>query len=270
MTDAGARLAQAQVDGHLALDSIYHDLAEQVEAEVLRWETATDGESLLPAVARALILARVDALLDAARLPLTEAVMAARREAIAAAEYGHEALPRDMAADLEARAETWRTMETQRSSVINQLGAILVTGVVRKLAVREIARRSQQYFAPWFAPRRNVAGTVVRAGRQGAIASWPGRAGMASQHARLVMLYQTTSAHGQTILRIAQRDNLYVRYYVSRRHRESDSCDQHARRDVGHGAGVYQWGSAPRVPQHLNCRCYWNTTERDTGGPVRP
>lgn len=274
MDSAGARLAQAQVDGHRRIDEVYAALADAVEAEVLRWASgpATDpagGSPRLPLGARAAILVGIGHLLDRARIPLTEAIAAARQEAIVAAETDHEPLPRDVIADFWARHEIYRTLGTDRASVLSQTGAILISGIAAKLAAPEIAQRVRQYFSPWFAPRRNVAGAVVRAGRQGAISHWPGRAGMASQHARLVLLYQTSEAHGQTILRIARRDDLYVRFYTSKRHRHADSCDQHARADVGFGPGVYRWGDAPKIPQHVNCRCYINTVERDTGARVQ-
>lgn len=269
MNPTGTRLAQAQVKGHLALDQIYAQLADAVEAEVLRWgvpdQDPADDASRLPVAARSAILVAVGRLIDGQRLRLTDAVLAARQHAIVAAQHGHAPLPPDAIATVLARHEVYRTLGTDRASVIGQTSAILLAGIARDLTAREIARRVRQYFSPWFAPRRNAQGQVVRGGRQGAIASWPGRAGMASQHPRLVLLYQTTSAHGTTVQRIAARDRLNVRWNVSYQHQETDVCDGHAKRDVGLGPGVYPWDDAPTVPQHVNCRCYYSTVEPNEG-----
>lgn len=265
MNPTGTRLAEAQTKGHLRIDAIYQDLADTVEAEVVRRAaTAGDGAPRLPMEARGGILLGIGALLDAARWDLAQAVMHSRDDAVAAAELGHEPL-RQQIDTLQALNETYRTLETDRSSVLRQAGAILTRGIAADLAASVIARQVRQYFSPWFAARRDATGALRRADRQGAITHWPGQAGMASQHVRLVMLYQTGWAHGQVIRHIAERDRLDVRWNLSYQHQETDVCDQHARRDVGLGAGIYPFDDAPPVPQHPRCRCYYSTSEREAG-----
>lgn len=253
MNPTGTRLAQAQVKGHLRIDAIYQDLADAVEAEVARRAvTAGDGAPRLPLAARGAVLVAVGGLLDGARWALAQAITESRQDAIAAAEYEHEPL-RQQIDTLQAWNETYRALETDRASVLGQTGAILARGIAANIAATVIARQVRQYFAPWFAARRDATGTLRRADRQGAIQHWPGQAGMASQHVRLVMLYQTTWAHGRVIRSIAARDRLDVRWNLSYQHQETDICDQHARRDVGLGPGIYPFDDAPPVPQHPRC-----------------
>ena len=256
MNPTGTRLARVQVAGQAGIDRVYADLADAVEAEVWRWSTRdADGGDALPMSARAAILAAVALLLDRTRPALITAVLAARTAARGAALAGQSPLPVDVAEEAAARIEVARTIGGAQPGVLRQLGAVLATGIGAGLAAGEIAKRARQYFAPWFAPRRNVAGQVTRAGRQGAIATWPGRAGYASQHVRLVMLYQSAESHDAAIRGTAERAGAAMRWNLSAAHAGVDVCDGHARLDSGLGPGVYWPRDYPPRP-HPGCRCY--------------
>lgn len=266
MNPTGTRLAQAQVKGHLRIDAVYQDLADAVEAEVARWAaTVAGGAPRSPLAHRSSVLIAIDGLLEAARADLARAVMVSIRDAITAAEVGHDAVQADPMTDVQTRIEVYRSLGTDRQSVLHQTDSMLWTGIATGMAAPDIARRVRQYFSPWFAARRDATGALRRADRQGAIQHWPGQAGMASQHVRLVMLYQTGWAHGRVIRRIAERDRLDVRWNLSYQHQETDGCDEHHRRDVGLGPGIYPFDDAPPVPQHPRCRCYYSTSERQEG-----
>lgn len=266
MNPTGTRLAQAQVKGHLRIDAVYEGLADAVEAEVMRWVAeAGGGAPRSPLTHRSSVLIAIDGLLESARGDLARAVMASIEDAIAAAEVGHDAVQTDPMTDVQTRIEVYRSLGTDRQSVLHQADHMLWTGIATGMAAQEIARRVRQYFSPWFAVRRDATGALRRADRQGAITHWPGQAGMASQHVRLVMLYQTTWAHGRVIRSIAARDRLDVRWNLSYQHQETDVCDGHARRDVGLGPGIYPFDDAPPVPQHPRCRCFLSTQKREAG-----
>ena len=85
---------------------------------------------------------------------------------------------------------------------------------------------------------------------------------MASQHVRLVMLTETTRAHGAAMRRIAERDNLLLKWNLSPQHRDADACSTNASRDSGLGRGIYEWRDFPAIPQHVRCRCYASTAVR--------
>lgn len=274
MNPTGTRLAQAQVKGHLRIDDVYDRLADAVEAEVLRWASPdSDGKQQLTPTGSSLAVLGIGSLIDAAGPEIIAAVLAARQDAIDAAQVGHDPLTTDTLTDqlamLQARADIARGLQNARPGVLAQTTQLLVRGVGVALDAREIARRVGQYFNPWFAPRRNVTGQRTRESRQGAVASWPGQAGMASQHVRLVMLYETTWAHGRVISRIAERDKLDVQWNLSYQHREIDGCDQRHRHDVGLGPGIYPFDEAPPVPSHYGCRCYYSTSQREAGVQVQ-
>lgn len=66
---------------------------------------------------------------------------------------------------------------------------------------------------------------------------------------------EASRAHGLAVIQAAGEAGRLVRWRVSGRHVRADECDAHARRDVGHGGGVYPAGGVPRFPAHPWCRC---------------
>ncbi|MBA3580732.1 MAG: hypothetical protein H0W42_12205 [Gemmatimonadaceae bacterium] len=79
---------------------------------------------------------------------------------------------------------------------------------------------------------------------------------MASQHPRLVALYQTTAAHGRQMAFIAERDGHGLRWRLSRNHPGHVPCVVNDERDMGFGRGIYRTADFPTIPQHPRCRCY--------------
>jgi hypothetical protein len=260
---AGERLAAVQLDGHVAVDKLYAPLAADLEQLVLRHATrGPDGVLRLSLQARAAILRELDMRLNGIRSDLFGVVRETMKAAVSAAQLDVEPLPAGETATLASSGQAWLALATDRPSVMGQTAALLLHGVVGQLPASEVAKRVKQYFSPFFAPRRDAGGAILR-DRQGAVRSWPGRAGMASQHVRLVMLSETTAAHGRTMRRLARRDGDLIRYTLSIRHLERDDCDANAKRDVGFGPGLYLPDSAPAVPAHPRCRCYY-----ENGGKV--
>jgi len=259
----GQRLAAVQYRSHREIDRVYGPMAVAVRDAVLR-HAAPDARGIdrLPPSARAAILTEVGAIVDRARPELQRIVLAARAEAERVAQLGAEPLARDAVAGLIAAGEIWRGLGTDRPSVISQSGALLVRGVAANLPARQIARWLADYFSPWFSTYRAADGTLLHDGRIGAIGRWPGQAGMASQQARLVMLWHTGRAHTETMRRLAIREDQLLRYHVSHKHLESDECDIWERRDVGFGSGLYPPDDFPRVPRHGRCRCWAERADR--------
>lgn len=257
MPTAGERLAAVQLGGHRAVDAIYGPLASELEQLVLRHTTRDpDGVLRLSLQARAAILRDLDTRLNAVRGDLFTVVREAMKAAVLAAQVDVAPLSPIETTMLASSGQSWLALDTDRPSVIGQTAALLLRGVVQQLPAKDIAKQVKQYFSPFFAPRRDASGAVLRE-REGAVRSWPGRAGMASQHPRLVMLSETTAAHGRTMRRLARRDGQLLRYTLSLKHLERDACDANARQDVGFGPGLYLPDDAPSVPAHPRCRCYF-------------
>jgi hypothetical protein len=144
-------------------------------------------------------------------------------------------------------------LAAQREGVIGQ--ALAVTrDLMGTLAPRLIASRAAAYFNPWFSPRRDAAG-VLRRDRPGAVTSWPGQAGMASQYPRLLLVTESTAAHGAESRRLARQERSLVRWVLAGQHVKQDVCDEHAERDIGYGRGVYLVDDLPAFPSHPRCRC---------------
>ena len=261
--NAGQRLAAVQLAGHRAIDVIYAPLSEDVEALVLRHATRdASGVLRLSVGARARMLRDLSLMLMGVRLDLARAVRETLAAAVAVAQVGVEPLPTTETALLAASLRAVQSVGAGQPNVLEQTGALLLRGIAAGLPAMEIAKQVRQYFSPFFAPRRDARGDLARASRQGAVRSWPGRAGMASQHARLVMLSETTAAHFRTQRRLALRDDELLRYHVSHKHRAIDECDRLERQDVGFGTGLYDPADAPALPRHGRCRCWYERAAR--------
>ncbi len=256
----GQRLARVQYDSHLAIDGVYGPLADAVEQAVLHRASPDErGMPRLSDIGRVLALVEIGRLLDLARPALAAVVMEAVRSAATAAyDVGTPPAAVDIVpVTFQAEVPVAASLRNSRSGVLRQTGALLVRGGVLGLAAREVAKTVRDYFSPWFATRRDAQGALTRAQREGAIRSWPGRAGMASERARTVMLTETTAAHARATHRLAEREEMGLQWHLSAGHSDADECDEKQHRSSrGQDRGVYVPSEFPKMPSHPNCRCY--------------
>ena len=263
MNSTGQRLAAVQYQGHVAIDREFGPLSLAIAEVVVRYATPDQyGILRLSVPARALILNEVGRLLDETRGKLLPVILASVQAARDAAQEDTEPVPVPITEQMDEIATVSQALTTARQSVLDQTGALLLAGIVARQAASMIAKRVKDYYSPWFSQYRDVNGKVLHTDRVGAIAHWPGRAGMASAHSRTVMLTETTRAHGAAMRRIAERDGLLLKWNLSPQHREADACSTNARRDNGYGPGVYTSRDFPAIPQHVRCRCYASTAVR--------
>lgn len=263
MDTAGERLAAAQLDGHKAIDTLYAPLAADLEELVLRYAAPDqNGVLRLSLPARAAILRQLGTRLDVLRPDLFAVVRDAMKAAVVEAQVDVAPLPAFETASLAPAGQIALSLGSDRPSVIGQSGLLLLRGVVQQLPAREVAKHVRQYFSPWFSQYRDASGKLLHTDRVGAIARWPGQAGMASQHVRLVMLDATSSVHFRTTQRLAVRDDDLLRYHVSHKHLEIDECDRLERQDIGYGPGVYPPDQFPTLPRHRRCRCWAEMADR--------
>ncbi len=250
MNATGQRLAQVQLDGHRQIDALYGPLSLAIAEVVVRYATPDPhGILRLSLPARALILHEVGRLLDETRGKLLPVILASVRAARDAAQEDTEPVPVPITEQMDEMVTVSQALTTDRQSVLDQTGALLLAGIVARQAASMIAKRVKQYFY-----KRDPA--------TGLIQFYPGRSNMASQHPRLTMLTETTRAHSLTMIRLAQRDGLLIRYTLSPKHKDADACSDNARRDSGWGSGIYRADDAPRVPVHPRCRCYFSPAGR--------
>ncbi|MGE0541224.1 MAG: hypothetical protein AB7R89_13705 [Dehalococcoidia bacterium] len=262
--DVGALLAAVQLAGHKAIDRLYRDIANAIHAAILRRATPdARGILRLSLPARAAILTDLGRELDEARPLLFTAIMESVQEAERVVGIGAPALPpRDPADAIRPYGIVWRSLGTDRASVVSQTGALLVRGIAAGVAASVVANEVKQFYSPWFSQYRDEAGKLLHTERAGAVKHWPGRAGMASAHARTVMLTETTAAHSRTQLGIALYNDQLMQYTLSYQHDHPDECTDLSRADNGFGGGVYTPDSAPRVPRHPRCRCFYTRVDR--------
>lgn len=259
MNATGRRLGLVQLEGMKSIDRAYGPLSIAVAEVVMRYATPDQhGILRLTLPARALILTEVGRLLDETRGKLLPVILASVQAARDAAQEGVEPVPVPLTEQMDEMVTVSQALTTDRQSVLSQTDKLLLVGIAGKMAATQIASRIRQFYSPWFSQYRDQNGKVLHTDRIGAIRNWPGVAGRASQHPRLVMLTETTAAHSRTMLRIAERDGLLIRYTLSPKHRDADACSDNAKRDSGWGNGIYRADDAPRVPVHPRCRCYYS------------
>jgi len=245
------RLARVQQDGHTALNAIYAALAVAV-AHVVMSRSTPDLNGILRLTPPALpaILLEVGRLIDQARTQLiTPAITQSIRDARVAAEFDVEPLP--ITAAVESDMQGFRVaalaLLTDRASVLRQVGSLVGVGIARKLAASKVAQMAREYF-------------FKRDPKTGLIQVWPGRTNMASQHARMVMLTETTAAHARAMLLLTKRDGMAVKWNLGAGHTEQDECDDKANQSSrGLSRGCYLPSEAPRLPTHPNCRCSYSS-----------
>jgi hypothetical protein len=251
---AGQALGRVQYQGHLAIDAVYQPLAADAPTLVRRFATP-DQRGVLRITEGVVPLARgaISQLLAMIQPALLAIVVSTAREAELVADPDG---PVDEAALALTGRTAYQSLRLAEPMVTSQIGMLLLRGASMQLPVGAVARTISNYLSPWFAPRRDAAGHLLRGDRLGAIRSWPGRAGQASAHVRGLMLFETTSGHARGMKRVAQREDRLLRWTLSLNHRERDACDANARQDVGYGAGLYPPDQLPALPAHFRCRCY--------------
>jgi len=265
MVSQGKLLGEIQYRSHLQIDKIYSPLSIAIAAVVMRYATPDQhGILRLALPARALILAEVGRLLDETRRQLLPVVLASVQAARDAAQVDVEPVPVPITEQMDEVLTVTRALRTDRETVLDQTGALLLVGIVGKMAASTIARNVKSYWSPWFSQYRDVNGKLLHTERMGAIQHWPGKAGMASAHARTVMLTETTRAHSEAMIRAALRDEAYLKWNLSAGHSGSDACDDKAKADLGYGRGVYPPDQVPPIPSHPRCRCFvYRVTPRE-------
>lgn len=247
MNATGRRLGEVQYQGHVAIDRAYGPLSLAIAEVVVRYATPDQhGILRLSLPARALILNEVGRLLDETRGKLLPVILASVQAARDAAQEGYEPVPLPITEQMDEMVTVSQALTTDRQSVLDQTGALLLAGIVARQAASMIAKRVKEYYY-----KRDPATGMTQ--------FWPGKTNMASQHPRLIMLTETTRAHGKVMVRLAERDNLLLKWNLSPKHREADACSSNARRDNGLGPGVYEARSFPAIPQHPRCRCFAST-----------
>src|SRR5690242_2283492 len=105
-----------------------------------------------------------------------------------------------------------------RQMVVRQSGALLDRAAALGQTVSQAAKTVGQYFSPWFATRRAPDGALVRDGREGAVTSWPGEAGMASAGVRGLMLTETQARHAAGVAAKARGSGRLLKYNLSSSH----------------------------------------------------
>jgi hypothetical protein len=254
MSVTGDRLGAAQRRGHAAIDAAMQPLSLAVADAVLRHATPdATGTLMLTDAARRAVVAEVGRLYDLTRPALFRVILAAIADAVRVAQTGVDSLSPLEAAMIggTAAGQVNLSLASARPGILRQTDALLQ----RVLPVAQLARLAKQYFL-----HRNEA--------TGILSFWPGRANMASERARMVMLTETTAAHGRAMQRVAQRDGRLLRYTLSLNHRDRDECDAMARQDTGFGSGVYRADDFPGVPRHPRCRCYAEDAGKDPTFPA--
>lgn len=149
----------------------------------------------------------------------------------------------------------YQSLRRADERVLRQVRALLARAVALGTDAREVARSVRAFFSPWAANRRSPTGGLLRAGR--GAGSWPGKPGAASAHDRALMAHTANVAHAEAVLRTVgrSREPMGVRWVLAPGHRGVDVCTGHARRDSGHGQGVFVPADLPPFPAHYACRC---------------
>lgn len=144
----------------------------------------------------------------------------------------------------------WKQRGEVRAAIDQRIRLMLTNG---EDAIR-VAREMEQYLNPEYAVKRTVKGRVIVDDRPGVVTSTP-RGGQGSYPARRITRTETTRAHGQTAIQVAERIGSKVRWRLSNAHPRTDICDEYAQRDEGDGPGVYDPRNVPQYPPHPQCLC---------------
>lgn len=144
----------------------------------------------------------------------------------------------------------WR----QRGEVRKAIDARIRFALANGEDAIQTARALERFLDPTAAPRRTARGRIVLDQRPGVLTETP-RGGQGSYPARRLTRTETTRAHGQTALQVAERIGAKVKWALSAAHPRVDICDEHAQRDEGYGPGIYDVRDVPQYPPHPQCLC---------------
>lgn len=149
----------------------------------------------------------------------------------------------------------WQQKQDIRAAIDDRLRKAIAKG---EDAIT-VAKDLETYLHPKFAPLRTKDGKIVRkdiADRIGkGVYTMSPRGGAGSFPARRLARTEVTRAHGQATVATAAALGEFVRWVLSGSHPKRDECDTNAKRNVGHGAGVYGPNDVPTYPAHPHCLC---------------
>lgn len=144
----------------------------------------------------------------------------------------------------------WKQRGQVRSAIDARIRIMLANGTDAITVAREI----EQFLSPEYKVKRLVRGIIFDDGRPGVLTSTP-RGGQGSYPARRLTRTETTRAHGQTAIQVANRTGAKIKWRLSASHPKIDICDEYAGADRGYGPGVYDVRDVPSYPPHPQCLC---------------
>jgi hypothetical protein len=250
-------LRALQAGLQLRLDAIYGSLPPRVRAVLAKHVTA-DG--VLTPVGAALAIMELRRLLDLAD---ERAAPIIAQGAAAAAILAEQADPNPhrawlLAAGFAAAAYLIGTrlrLRDGRDRTFSQVETVLTGAASSGADAGGVIDWLARHVNPWYAPRRDAAGVLRRAGRGNATAT--ANPGQAASAARATMLTETSLAHGTaTIGRAIATPGGLVRWNLAREHTDADECDDKSVEDVGYGPGLYPPHEVPVYPSHPRCQCW--------------
>jgi hypothetical protein len=173
--NAGQALAAVQMSGHTAIDAAYQPLAADAPTLIKRFATPDQRgvlritQDVVPATRGA--IGQLLAMIQPALLAI---VVGTAREAELVADPDG---PVDEAALALTGRTAYQSLRLTEPMVTSQIGMLLLRGASMQLPIGEVARTISNYLSPWFAPRRDAAGHLLRGDRLGAIrlVAWEGR-----------------------------------------------------------------------------------------------
>ncbi len=155
----------------------------------------------------------------------------------------------------------WRS----RKAVRDQIDQVLRNAIANGTDALDVADILEQFLNPDYAPVRNALGRLIRNQIKGIVTRAPGRSGYGSFFARRIARTEISRAHAEATRLAALRNPFAqgIRWTLSGSHPREDECSELANRDIGLGRGVYEPENAPRMPQHPQCLCHWQTVVSD-------
>ena len=255
--DQARALRELQAALHLRIDAVYASLPPLVH-RILRRHVTRDALTIAGAALAYAELQRLLVSVDERTAPLIA-------QGVAAAGV----LPQQDEPDIElawiiARGaltarylfSIQQILATSRTRALSQVQRVIYQAVRTQRPVSVITIQLEQYVNPWYSTRRDETGALRRAERIGARLSGPAAPGMGSAPARGIMLTETSDAHGQMSVSVAQRTpGALIRWRLSPFHKDADECDAKAHRDSGFGPGIYWPTTVPTYPSHTRCAC---------------
>ena len=255
--DQPRALRELQAALQLRIDALYKPLPPQIR-RIIRRHTVNGVLTVLGASLAYAEIRRLLASVDDRTAPLIAQGVAAATVIAQQDEPDIDAAWALAAGALAARYlyGVQQTLRTSRARSVDQVRRVLLTAARSARPEAVITLHLEQYVNPWYATRRDGGGALRRVERTGARVSGPAVPGMAASPARGIMLTETSTAHGEMAISVAQRTpGALVRWRLSPFHRDIDVCSGHARRNNGFGAGLFWPTTVPRYPAHPRCLC---------------